>query len=92
MQNLRSFEAPLHKYISLMELLDRDEKLFFKLLVDNMEELLPIVYTPTVGEAFQKYGSIFRCLRGLYISLNDKYDDDSVSAFKCNQLTFKFRI
>ncbi|KAK1365341.1 Malic enzyme [Heracleum sosnowskyi] len=72
MQNLRSFEAPLHKYITLMELLDRDEKLFFKLLVDNMEELLPIVYTPTVGEACQKYGSIFRRPHGLYISLNEK--------------------
>ncbi|KAL1816211.1 hypothetical protein ACET3Z_018785 [Daucus carota] len=72
MQNLRSFEAPLHKYINLMELLDRDEKLFFKLLIDNMEELLPIVYTPTVGEACQNYGSIFRRPRGLFISLNDK--------------------
>ncbi|KAL8120060.1 hypothetical protein AgCh_017261 [Apium graveolens] len=60
MQNLRSFEAPLHKYITLMELLDRDEKLFFKLLVDYMEELLPIIYTPTVGEACQKYAVFCR--------------------------------
>ena len=57
--NLKRLATDLDRYVYLMHLLDRNEKLFYYVLSSNVEEVMPLVYTPTVGEACIKYGFIF---------------------------------
>ncbi len=74
-RSLRNFKAkpsPLEQYIFLTALQDRNEVLFYRILVDHIAEMMPIIYTPTVGEACREFGHIFRRPRGLYVSATDR--------------------
>lgn len=64
----------MHKWRSMQALQDRNETLFYRLLVDHIEELAPIIYTPTVGEACLQYSRLFRRPRGMYFSADDVGD------------------
>ncbi|MCC7062874.1 MAG: NAD-dependent malic enzyme [Planctomycetes bacterium] len=72
LENLRVKNCPIEKYIYLASLLDRNEHLFYRVLMDHIEEMMPIVYTPTVGEACTRFAHIFRRSRGLYVTAEDR--------------------
>ena len=72
MTNLRRLPNDLEKYVALNGLHDRNEALFFRVVADNIDEIQPLIYTPTVGLACQRFGHIFQRPRGLFISANDR--------------------
>lgn len=71
-EQLEFLEKPINKYIYLMQLLETNETLFFKTVSSEPAKFLPLVYTPTVGEACQRLGHISRRPRGLFISIDQK--------------------
>jgi len=73
MKILRGFETDFERYAFLRDLQDTNETLFYSVLVNNLEELLPIVYTPTVGEGCQRFSEIWRKPRGLFLSYANKH-------------------
>jgi len=71
LETIRRLPDDLDKYVALNALHDRNEALFFRVVCDNIDEMQPLIYTPTVGLGCQKYGHIFQRPRGLFIGSND---------------------
>ena len=71
LSNLRGQSSDLEKYIFLTALHDRNETLFFRVVMENAEEIMPLIYTPTVGLGCQLYGRIYRQARGLFVTASD---------------------
>ncbi len=73
-ENFSSKTTNIEKYIYLAALHDRNETLYYRLVLEHIEEMMPIVYTPVVGEACQKYSHIYRRSRGVYVSYDNRGD------------------
>ncbi len=73
-----SFAEPINKHIYLRVVQDNNETLFHRLLQNHLEEMLPIIYTPTVGDACERFSDIYRSARGLFISYSDRDQLDDV--------------
>lgn len=72
--NLHRKNSDIERYIFLIGLLERNETLFFRTIIDNIEEMLPLIYTPTVGQACSEFAQIFRKPKGFYITPDDRGD------------------
>ncbi|MFI7016670.1 NAD-dependent malic enzyme [Streptomyces sp. NPDC050164] len=67
------YDKPLNRHIYLRQLQDTNEVLFYRLITEYLEELLPVVYTPTVGEACRRFSEIYRRPRGLFLTWEDRH-------------------
>ncbi len=72
MENYRKKPTDIERYIYLTALQGRNENLFYRVVMDHIEQMMPIIYTPTVGQACQEYGHIFRKPRGLFVTYQDR--------------------
>lgn len=73
-----SFQEPINKHIYLRAIQDSNETLFFKLVNQHIAEMMPIIYTPTVGDACEKFSDIYRSNRGLFISYTERDQMDEI--------------
>jgi len=85
-EQLTSFTTNIDKHIYLRNIQDTNETLYYRLITENLNEIMPLIYTPTVGEACQQFSRIYRRHRGLFISYNDRdtIDDMLQNATKRN--------
>lgn len=74
----QSFDTNLNKHIYLRSIQDKNETLFYRLVQDHLEEMMPIIYTPTVGDACELFSSIYRNARGLFISYSEREHLDDI--------------
>ena len=77
-ENYLAKTTNLERYIYLSALQDRNETLFYRLLLEHIEEMMPVVYTPVVGEACQKFGHIYRRGRGVYICYEERHQMEQI--------------
>ncbi|MES2673611.1 MAG: NAD-dependent malic enzyme [Pseudomonadota bacterium] len=85
-QQLCAFQSDIDKHIYLRNMLDTNETLYFRLVIDHLEEIMPLIYTPTVGLACQQFSKMYRRKRGLYIAYpaRDRVDEMLQNATKQN--------
>jgi malate dehydrogenase (oxaloacetate-decarboxylating) len=85
-EQFRSFHSDIDKHIYLRNIQDTNETLYFRLITDHLQEIMPLIYTPTVGLACQQFSKIYRRKRGLFISYpdRDRIDDMLQNATKQN--------
>ncbi|MCL5254923.1 MAG: NAD-dependent malic enzyme [Gammaproteobacteria bacterium] len=74
----QSFDTPLNKHIYLRAIQDNNETMFHRLVASHLEEMMPIIYTPTVGDACEKFSDIYRSSRGLFISYAEREQIDDI--------------
>jgi malate dehydrogenase (oxaloacetate-decarboxylating) len=77
-QQYSSFRDNLNKHIYLRAIQDNNETLYYRLVRDHLEEMMPIIYTPTVGDACEKFSDIYRSSRGLFISYEERHNIDDI--------------
>ncbi|MBT8151439.1 MAG: NAD-dependent malic enzyme [Gammaproteobacteria bacterium] len=77
-QQLNAFHTNMDKHIYLRNIQDTNETLYYRLVIEHLEEIMPIIYTPTVGEACQQFSRIYRRNRGIFIRYDDRHEIDDM--------------